>query len=135
MIDIYGLGTDFATENTLDGVDPGTNAFMGDDFKLLTVMQFTGLKDIHNEYIFEGDIVRWGLNFSKNGYDDENWHRYAVVSFNPDIQFKIVYYIDSKTGNRKPTDDHVFKFGNFMYNETDKFLEIIGNIHDIADIL
>lgn len=31
MIDVYGLGIDFLTENTLDGVDPGTNAFCGDD--------------------------------------------------------------------------------------------------------
>lgn len=63
MFPVYGLGHDFATEDTLDGVDPGYNAFHGEDFKQLEIMQFTGFKCINkknnvDEDIFEGDIFR-----------------------------------------------------------------------------
>jgi uncharacterized phage protein (TIGR01671 family) len=119
MIDIYGLGSDFATENTLDGVDPGTNAFMGDDFEKLTIMQSTGLKDKNGTLIYEGDIIKWG--HLSGSY--ENPVRIAVVEIKPDIQFRLT--------NGK----HTFIFGNFIYKATDKALEIIGNIYENAELL
>lgn len=95
------------------------------------VMQYIGLKDKNGREIYEGDIVKWGMYEGSEEY----YHRYAVVEINPDIQFKILFYIDSKTGERKQTDNHIFRFGNFAYKDTQKHLEIIGNIHDNPELL
>lgn len=91
------------------------------------LMQFTGLKDVNGVEIYEGDIVRWGM-LNKQSY--EVWHRYAVLEINPDITFRILYYIVDKTGERKDGDNYVFHYGNFAYKETHKHLEVIGNIYE-----
>jgi len=100
-----------------------------EDYK---VMQFTGLKDKNDVDIFEGDIIRWGLGFTD--YDTENWHRYAVVEINPDIQFKIVYYVDSNTNKKMPTDNHIFQYARFAY-DTERHVEVIGNRFENPELL
>lgn len=72
MFEVYGLGIDFVTENTLDRVDPGTNAFYGDDMNFIEIMQWTSLKTIVRKdgftsegewkttpYLYEGDVVEF----------------------------------------------------------------------------
>jgi uncharacterized phage protein (TIGR01671 family) len=84
-----------------------------------TTMQFTGLKDSKGVEIFEGDIVRWGMDKL------ESEIRIAEVKLSPDITFdcKNIKY------------PHIFHFGNFIYQETEKYLEIIGNVYENSELL
>ena len=96
-----------------------------------SIGQFTGLHDKNGKEIYEGDIVKWGMH---NG-SEEHWHRYAVVEINPDIQFRILFYILSETGERKLTDNDVLHYGRFAYKDTENHLEIIGNIYENPELL
>lgn len=81
------------------------------------LMQSTGLKDNNGVEIFEGDVVQWG--------DTPDWEekpiRVAVVKINPDIQF------DSNVG--------IFQYGQFAYQDTERFLTILGNIYENPELL
>lgn len=94
-----------------------------------TVGQYTGLKDKNGKEIYKGDIVRWGMGGL------ENWNRYAVVELEPCLQFRILFYIEEKTNIKHPTDNYVFSYSNFMYKDTEKYLEIIGNICENLELL
>ena len=98
-----------------------------------TECQFTGLTDINGKEIYEGDIVRWGMHGGSLGH--ETWNRYAEVEINPDLQFRIIHYIHSETGEKRPTDNYIFHFGKFAYTETKQFLEIIGNVFENPELL
>ncbi len=80
------------------------------------LMRDTKLKDKEGKHIYEGDIVMWGWGI-------ENPARIAIVEINPDIQFVGI--------NIAVT----FNFGNFVYRETDKYLEVVGNICENKDLL
>lgn len=96
------------------------------------VMQFTGLHDKNGKEIYEGDIVNWGMHHPNS---EERFHRYAIVDFNPDIQFKIIFYINSQNGVKKETDGHIFRFGQFAYKETEKHLQVLGNVYENPELL
>lgn len=92
-----------------------------------TVGQYTGLKDKEGNKIFEGDIVRWD-----DMSDGQMW-RVAVVEINPDLRFRIIRI---KCDFRQSAQEgHVFNFGNFIYKDTENHFEIIGNIHDNAELI
>ncbi|MDT2398669.1 YopX family protein [Enterococcus avium] len=86
-------------------------------FDNLIFLQSTGLKDKNGVEIFEGDVVQWG--------DTPHWEeepiRVAVVKINPDIQF------DSNVG--------IFQYGKFAYQDTERFLTILGNIYENPELL
>jgi len=87
--------------------------------------QYTGLKDKNLNKIYEGDIVRWD-DMSNGKY----W-RIAVVKIDPDIQFDCSEI--KITPNAK--SNYCFNFGEFIYKDTHKHLEIIGNIYDNPELL
>jgi uncharacterized phage protein (TIGR01671 family) len=97
-------------------------------FQHLKLMQFTGLVDKNGKEVFEGDVVRWGMNKVEDAI------RYAVVEFNPDIQFRILFYFDEKINKKIPGDNYIFHYARFAYSDTEKYLEVIGNIYENGDI-
>jgi len=93
------------------------------------LMQYTGLKDINGKEIYEGDIVQWGMN------GQEMSERVAVVELFPALQFKILYYINGKTRKIEEGDGYIFGYSNFIYRDTHKSLEVIGNIYENKDLI
>jgi len=107
---IYGLGSDFVTEDTLDGVNPETNAFQGKQMEDIEVMEFTGLKDKNGEDIYEGYVV---MPSGDEGV-------LAQIIFIPP-SFKITTKL--KNGN----------YINWNYIKDE--IEVIGNIHENPELL
>lgn len=90
-------------------------------------MQSTWLFDKNGQEIYEGYIVK------RDDKSDGKWWRFAVVKISPDIQFdcspikEIDWVINSA--------DCIFHYGNFAYRDTEKYLEIIGNIYENPELL
>jgi uncharacterized phage protein (TIGR01671 family) len=87
------------------------------------LMQYTGLKDKNKKEIYESDIVKW----SDGNYVHPSNPRIAEVKFDPELCFFAVN-CDSGRG-------HKFGFSNFIYTDTKKHLEIIGNIYENPELL
>lgn len=106
--------------------------FEGDVFNWLyqgqpiEVMQGTGLNDVNGKEIFEDDIVKW--DDTSNG----KYWRVAIVKMNPDLRFEC---FDCPAIENSSAHGHSFKFGNFIYTDTQNHLHIIGNTHENPELL
>lgn len=90
------------------------------------IMQYIGLKDLNKKEIYEGDIIKWGhIEGGK-----ENPVRVAVVKLEPDIIFHILNYSMDFLGQNKH-----FHYGSFIYTNTEKWLEVIGNVFENPELL
>jgi len=93
------------------------------DISKMKFEQFIGLKDVNDNPIYEGDIVKWG---HIDGFI-ERLPRIAIVSLEPSLNFKTVNLGDN---------NHSFHYGSFAYARViPKAMEIIGNIHQHSDLL
>ena len=93
------------------------------------LMQYTGLKDAIGVEIYEGDIVRWD-DMSKGKY----W-RVAIVGMSPGFGGLGFKCFDCPSIKNSSAHGHVFKYGNFAYQDTENHLTIIGNIHQNPELL
>lgn len=92
---------------------------IGDD---CFVMQYTGLKDKNGKEVYEGDIVKW----SDGDWKGSSNPRIAEVRFDPELCF-FAFNVGS--------NGHKFGFSNFIYTDTEKYLEVIGNIYQNPELL
>lgn len=87
MFEVYGLGQDFITENTMDGAIPGQNCFNGDELEDIIVMLESPISDCNGNKMYEGDIIQapdgkiYTVKFIDGcfwaiGHKNEHWCRY-----------------------------------------------------------
>lgn len=121
---VYGLVSKlYKYDNKYFAEMTNTDGVSGIDVDPETICEYTGLTDKNGNKIFEGDIVQWGMNGLEIPI------RKAVVETLPDIQFRCLNLKDSEGKH------HIFNYGNFAYRDTEKYLEIIGNIYDSPELL
>lgn len=92
-----------------------------------TLMQFTGLLDKEGIEIYEGDIVQW---WDSSDDTPTGHQRTATVHIDPDLYFRAF-----KIGGILKDEPWDFHFGNFIYTDTEKYLKVIGNIHENPELL
>lgn len=104
-----------------------------------TVGQFTGLTDKNGKEIFEGDIFKfpdeiWESSYTSCGteYDSFTVENYGVVGFCEDTgRFDFIKYkFDENSVKADLHENHDIEFCEFVSD-----LEIVGNIHDNAELL
>lgn len=94
--------------------------------------QCTGLKDINGNFIYENDIVVWNDGGGEVELKPKEGHvRITRVQLFPDLHFKLVGGYPKGTY----TIGEEFHFGNFIYKNTEKYLKIVGNIHENKELL
>ena len=101
---------------------PSSNTYDKENLDKYVVEYSTGHFDKIGKEIFEGDIVEWD-----DGVIGKTTIRRAIVELFPALQFRLTQ--DTPTG----IPNYVFRYGNFIYKETEIYLSVVGNIHDTKE--
>lgn len=116
MFHVFGVGKDFLTEDTIDGIDPGNNCFQGSELDDIVVMQFTGFKDKLGNDIYDGDIIS-----DKVDVDGEIVESKQQVFWN---EFTGSYHMDNSYEQDKSVSEELWTAMN------DFHYEVIGNVYE-----
>lgn len=121
--DVNGMGGQDIHSTYEDGVSTfyetcPPNPGVIEDYEL---MQFTGLLDKNGKEIYCGDIVSW----SDGDYKSVSNPRIAEVRLYPSLHF----FAFNVGGG------HAFHYGNFIYRDTENYLEVIGNKFQTPELL
>lgn len=94
------------------------------DYKTLTLMQYTGLKDKNGKEIYEGDVVVFDEFIPGNKQSAGQWIQNRSLK-SLSISFKHGYF-----GVKGSGDDHIS-----LYSAQSEHCEIIGNIYENPELL
>ena len=99
--------------NVIDDIDENSSEVNEIEVLPETVGQFTGLFDKNGKKIFEGNIVRYDVNYHDMviSYDVENWGGWLYEDMDDNMQAYSIYEFCLKD------------------------IAVVGNIHDNPDIL
>lgn len=133
MFEVWGLGRDFISEDTLDGVDPGTNAFCGDDMNFIQITQFTGMLHQGKTEVYEDDILYDTIEYDHG--DEVIWY---IITW---IKEKCAFVFLTKQ-ERKDYDEQGFNaierdFEGFYWEldqESLNKMRLKGNIHQNTEL-
>ena len=107
----------------------------GSTLKEYIPMQYTGLKDMNDKKIFEGDVV----NFTYWWFDGsprESNLRGEIVYIDSSISFGLKHVKNSDWCNHVGVDTKVgdtYSFATWLFEEAD--FEVIGNIYENPELL
>lgn len=100
MFDVYGLGKDFVTEDTIDGVDEGNNCFYGEEFKnRIEIMQFVRTdtnRGISVDF-YESDIVELEMPYQDKLLKAEIFYEKQNCSFRAKVYINGGVYLHDLT--------------------------------------